>query len=346
MIIILDTETTGLNPEEDELLQVSIISETGETLIDQYVRPTRCTAWPEAERVNHITPEMVRDCPTIHDMAVSMQISRILENADKIIGYNTQFDISFLIAAGYDVPICETVDVMRDFAEVYGDYREELGGYKWQKLTTAAEYYGFEWPIDAHNALGDCLATLYVYQHMQQQHLRPCPFCGQTDYLKTEDVSDGILMPLVYINCSPPLGGCGATGPICRSINHALAAWNRRAADQPHGAPLHKDDVDKILDDALGDDQYQRCDRCGTYRPKNEMFDGLCEECRAEDAAAARAEDAEDQIQRCTRCGTYVDKDTMYAGICAECQAEDEAKSKQAGWYKIEEIIKEVLPDE
>lgn len=125
-----------------------------------------------------------------------------------------------------------------------------------------------------------------------------------------------------------------------------IKAYNRRAADQPHGAPLHKDDVDKILDDALGGDQYQRCDRCGTYRPKNEMFDGLCEECRAEDAAAARAEDAEDQIQRCTRCGTYVDKDTMYAGICAECQAEDEAKSKQAGWYKIEEIIKEVLPDE
>ena len=125
-----------------------------------------------------------------------------------------------------------------------------------------------------------------------------------------------------------------------------IKAYNRRSSDKPHGETLHIDDMDKILDDALGDDQYHRCDRCGTYRPKNEMFDGLCEECRAEDAAAARAEDAEDQIQRCTRCGTYVDKETMYAGICAECQAEDEAKSKQAGWYKIEEIIKEVLPDE
>lgn len=264
MTIILDTETTGLNPEEDELLQVSIINEDGETLIDQYVRPTRCTEWPDAERVNHITPEMVRNCPTIHDMDVSMQISRILEGADKIIGYNTQFDIRFLIAAGYDVPVVDTVDVMREFAEVYGDYREEISGYKWQKLTTAAAYYGYEWPIDAHNSLGDCLATLYIYHHMQQQRqLRPCPFCGRTACIKTEVVGgEGYLTPVCYINCSPPIGGCGATGPICHNIYQAMSAWNRRAEDKPHGW----DSAQQYIDQTLHDDQYQRCDRCRTRK--------------------------------------------------------------------------------
>ena len=415
-MIIIDTETTGLKPGIDELLQVSIINEHGDTLLDRYIRPTRCTEWPEAMAINHITPDMVRDCPTIAE--IRDKIQTLINEADKIMGYNTYFDLAFLSESGIDVPDSDSgkiIDVMIDFAEVYGDYREDLGGYKWQKLTTAAAYYGYEWPVNAHNSLGDCLATLYVYQHMQQQHLRPCPFCGKTEFLKTEDVSDGILMPLVYINCSPPLGGCGATGPICRSIDQAMEAWNRRAEDQPHGAtlhkldvdakcmetlldllmpadsskciinmriddvqraiiqaikdinklnkikrelarmygvtkeidePLHRDDVDKILDDALGDDQYQRCDRCGTYRPKDQIFDGLCEECRAEDAEAARQQMIEDQIQQCSRCGTYVDTDSMYAGICAECQAEDEANSKQAGWTKIEEIIKEVLPDE
>ncbi len=294
MTIILDTETTGLDPERDELLQVAIIDDTGKTLIDQYVRPTRLTEWPEAERVNHITPDMVRDCPTIHDMDVSMQISRILESADKIIGYNTQFDIRFLIAAGYDVPICETVDVMRDFAEFYGDYREELGGYKWKKLTTAAAFYGYEWPVDAHNALGDCLATLYVYHHMQKpRKLRPCPFCGSSHVLLMPDEP--------IIQCEDCLIEVSIAG-LCE-YEDIVQAYNRRAGDGAHGVPTD-DDMDKILQD--DDDQYQRCDRCGTY----------------------------------------VDRDSMYAGICAECQAEDEAQSERAGWHNIEEILHDVIGGE
>lgn len=38
--------------------------------------------------------------------------------------------------------------------------------YKWQKLTTAAAYYDYDWNvkgIEAHNSLADCFATLFVY---------------------------------------------------------------------------------------------------------------------------------------------------------------------------------------
>lgn len=53
----------------------------------------------------------------------------------------------------------------------------------------------------------------------------------------------------------------------------------------------------------------------------------------------------DEEYERCERCGTYVHRDSMYAGICAECQADDERKSKEAGLTAIEEILKEVLPD-
>lgn len=53
----------------------------------------------------------------------------------------------------------------------------------------------------------------------------------------------------------------------------------------------------------------------------------------------------DEEYERCERCGTYVHRDSMYAGICAECQAEDEKNSKSAGVTCIEEILKEVLPD-
>ena len=164
MDIILDTETTGLHPGEDELLQVAIIDTDCNTLMNVYIRPTRCTEWPEATEINGITPEMVAGCPTIDGVRNVLQW--ILNHADHIIGYNTMFDIGFLAAAGFDVPQQdELIDVMEEFAEMYGELRDD-GSYKWQRLTTAAAYYGYQWPINAHNALGDCMATLHVYKCM------------------------------------------------------------------------------------------------------------------------------------------------------------------------------------
>lgn len=281
MTIIIDTETTGLRPDQDELLQVAIIDDTGKTLIDQYVRPTRCDEWPEAERVNHISPEMVRDCPAISDPAVHDVIQSVLYQADKIMGYNTQFDIGFLIAAGFDVPICETKDIMIEFAEVYGDYSEYYESYVWKKLTVAAEYYGYEWPVDAHNALGDCLATLYVYRCMQNKKaLRPCPFCGENMQRMQGDK--------IF---------CDVCGIVISSLfpgdepQELIQRYNRRAEDRPHGVPTDEE-MDKMLDDVMGEDDYmyQRCDRCGTYVHRDSMYNGVCSECCAEEEAESKKE--------------------------------------------------------
>ena len=164
--IIIDTETTGFHPYDgDELLQVSIIDTDGNVLFDEYFKPQHRTEWKEAEQVNGISPEMVADRPAISEKI--SEINAIIENSDTIIGYNTQFDISFLKANGAIVPDdIDTIDVMEDFAEIYGERNSFRDGYKWQKLTTAADYYGYDWSQraeTAHNSLGDCYATLFVY---------------------------------------------------------------------------------------------------------------------------------------------------------------------------------------
>ena len=239
MDIILDTETTGLKPEIDELLQVSIIDTDGHILLDVYLRPTRCTEWPEAMRINGITPEMVSNARSIRDPYLHAKIQHIINNADRVIGYNTPFDMAFLAAAGFDVPNNdELTDVMLDFAEVYGDYREELGGYKWQKLTTAAAYYGYKWPVNAHNSLGDCLATLHVYNSMQQQRkLRPCPFCGSDRVHLIENRE--------LIRCEGCMAEIGIMG-----LGHPddiIKAYNRRAEDQPHGGRTVREYIDEMI---------------------------------------------------------------------------------------------------
>lgn len=164
--IVIDTETTGFHPYDgDELLQVSIIDTDGNVLFDEYFKPQHRTEWKEAEQVNGISPEMVADRPAISEKI--SEINAIIENSDTIIGYNTQFDIGFLKANGAIVPDdLETVDVMEDFAKIYGEWNSARGSYKWQKLTRAAEYYGYDWSQraeTAHNSLGDCYATLFVY---------------------------------------------------------------------------------------------------------------------------------------------------------------------------------------
>lgn len=157
--ISIDTETTGLDSNVDEILQVAIVNANGETLYNKYFKPQNHTEWKEAEAVNHITPEMVKDCPTI-DKAAD-EISIILCNAKKIIGYNTPFDLAFLRAAGIQIPeSAEIVDVMQMFTEIKGEPQ------KWHKLTECAEYYGYKWEGAAHDSTADAKATMYCYNQM------------------------------------------------------------------------------------------------------------------------------------------------------------------------------------
>lgn len=167
--ITLDTETTGLSPDNGaEILQLSIINQDGDVLFNEYFKPLFAQSWAQAMAVNHITPEMVADKPCIYDKLP--EIIAILQGTGCVIGYNTYFDLSMLAAVGAKRPKeTPVVDVMEDFAPIYGEYNEKYGTYKWQKLTVCASYYGYDWGEDtAHDSLADCRATLYCYRKMQE----------------------------------------------------------------------------------------------------------------------------------------------------------------------------------
>lgn len=162
-IIVIDTETTGLEFTSD-VLQVSIIDFEGNTLFDKYMKPIHTTEWPIAESIHGISPEMVKDLPTIEHYKEEVQ--NIINAADLIIGYNINYDMGILRDKGISFKNKEISDVMLTFAEVYGEWNEYYQNYKWQKLTKCAEYYGYEWEENAHNSLGDVKATLYCYKKM------------------------------------------------------------------------------------------------------------------------------------------------------------------------------------
>ena len=170
--IVIDTETTGLNPYENELLQVSIVKTDGTVLYNEYVKPTKATSWDSAEAVNHISPSDVANSKTIEEQLP--EINRILAQSKSVIGYNTPFDMSFLSSSGAafrdDVNV---IDVMRDYSERHGEWDNDKGRYKWIKLIECAEHYGYEWNShegQAHNSLSDCFATLYCFNKLQEEN--------------------------------------------------------------------------------------------------------------------------------------------------------------------------------
>lgn len=167
-IICIDIETSGLESEYDEILQVSIIDDAGNTLLNEYIKPYYHTSWTDAEKIHGITPAFVEENGKyIHEILPILK--NIMRNAKTIIGYNIDFDLGFL--SNY-VELNENVyiiDVMEKFAPIYGEWNEYYESYAFQKLATCAEYYGYEWEGAIHDSLQDAKATLHCWKKLNSK---------------------------------------------------------------------------------------------------------------------------------------------------------------------------------
>lgn len=172
-VICLDVETTGLNPDEDEILQLSIIDGNNNILFNEYIKPNKRKRWPKAQEIHGISYQMVKDKPTIDEHLPLL--NQIINDAEVIVGYNIEsFDLNFIRESGISVPHSKnTFDVMLKFAPIFGKWDNYHESYKWQKLETCAKYYGYKKSGSFHNSLEDVRATLYCYFAMLESNLQP-----------------------------------------------------------------------------------------------------------------------------------------------------------------------------
>ena len=169
-VVCIDIETTGLNPSTDEILQVSICNGYGNALLNSYVRPEKRRRWPNAEKVNGITWDMVKDSPSIVDL--SFEIEDILNSAKLIIGFNIKrFDFEFLKYGRVDIsgkPI--VYDLIYDCSVMYGKWSNHYANYSFVSLERMARQYGIEY--HAHDSASDVIATTEVfYRFLEDEKL-------------------------------------------------------------------------------------------------------------------------------------------------------------------------------
>ncbi|MFU0468876.1 exonuclease domain-containing protein [Gardnerella vaginalis] len=159
--IVLDTETTGLDPEADEILQLAIIDGNGNVLWNKLYKPEYVTYWPKAEAINHINPFDVRKCECITKDVEAIQ--NIINRAREICAFNAKFDLAFLAEIGIRLNRNKVTDTMREYAETF--YGSKTISLKWAAKECKYSY-------NAHDALEDCKATLHVQNKVDKKRKR------------------------------------------------------------------------------------------------------------------------------------------------------------------------------
>lgn len=189
-LVVLDVETTGIAVRGNDIIEVSAIK------FEKDFTPSSCYTTllkprnpiPEdATAINHITDDMVKDCPKFSQVAKSF--SEYISECN-IAGHNADFDLKFLFVCGADLPekvkYYDTLKLAQYTLTKYGEkkYDHHTKEYYYEqvnydvydyKLETLCEHYGI-YRNDAHRSLSDCLATAKVFEQLIDDKINPLEF--------------------------------------------------------------------------------------------------------------------------------------------------------------------------
>ena len=156
--VYLDTETTGLG-KDDEIIEISIIDDDGQTLLETLVKPSQPIP-AESTRVHGITDldvQTARSWPAIWPLVRSAMFGRL------VVLYNEDFDMRMMQQshARYRLPWKDkfnTFDLLKLYAEYRGEWDPRRRSYRYQSLANAGAQCKIALP-NAHRTTADTLLT-------------------------------------------------------------------------------------------------------------------------------------------------------------------------------------------
>lgn len=167
-LICLDIEAT----DNGEMLELSVIRLSDHAEIyHSYYRPRRARRW--RTNIHHITPAMVKDAPRLSKERTAIQ--RIINEADGIVGFAVNNDLTYLKSNGISIPKGKRIV---DVQKWYWLYKGKLDGMDLGTLpglSKCAQICGlnFSDKTDAHSATNDTLATILILEHILRENSIP-----------------------------------------------------------------------------------------------------------------------------------------------------------------------------
>lgn len=162
--IILDTETTGLN-NDDQIIELACIDSTGATLINTLIKATK-ESDEFALKTHGITTDTLNQLgqPWQHTLA---DLNAVFE-CHPMIAYNEVFDTRMIEQTCAAHQTEKPVDTLKfDLMELanrhfiqYAPWCKKHSRFKRLSLAKCCEIAGIEFKGDAHRAIVDCHATL------------------------------------------------------------------------------------------------------------------------------------------------------------------------------------------
>ncbi|HZO73473.1 MAG TPA: exonuclease domain-containing protein [Ktedonobacteraceae bacterium] len=246
--VVLDTETTGLRPGPDRVIEVAGVRLRGDEVIASFqhlINPGRRIP-PFIAKFTGITQEMVNEAPSAAEIFPELQ--RFIDGAI-LVGHNLGFDIGFLshearlLGQGFPLDGLDTIPLARRF----------LPGLKRFRLDVVAEHLKIP-TMNRHRAMGDARVTAAIFlrllERAQQQgiatlgHLRrrlqlPVAWSGDIaqEMLSTQRGlwrADGKLAPSSAVASRP-------TGSLLLN-----SAWKQNFPAKP-GVYLMKDEHGQVI---------------------------------------------------------------------------------------------------
>ena len=161
--VILDVETTGLDYEYCEIIEVAAIKISNGAEISRFsslVRPSDCDIGSFIEELTGITSEMLLSAP-LPDDTIPALISFIGDSP--IVAHNASFDIGFLCRASEKLGFSfanDYIDTLRIARKLFPDLPHH-------RLRDIVKFLGVS-EKPAHRAEADCIATLNCYLCMRK----------------------------------------------------------------------------------------------------------------------------------------------------------------------------------
>lgn len=157
--VAIDTETTGLNPEEDEIIEVAAIAFDLEGIIEEYhslARPYRALSY-QIERLTGIAPAALETAPRFS--AIAEDVARFVGESP-VVGQSVQFDVQFLSKQGVTLAgqPYDTFELAQLLLPGLGDY----------SLRGIAEHLGIDFPV-RHRAREDADAARSVFLTLRER---------------------------------------------------------------------------------------------------------------------------------------------------------------------------------